>query len=119
MWVEVLLNPNFLSPASPTLLASSALACHQRRLLKSGWTLPGKARTAKGVDIFGWEGLGLSPCLRQGFSNVALLTFWVRLFLGATLCLLGSLEESLASIQCNSQLWQGKISLEIAKFLWA
>ena len=53
MWVEVISGPDLLSSTSLTLLASSALACHRRRLLKSGWTLPGEARMGKEVDIIG------------------------------------------------------------------
>ena len=91
-------SPDLLSPASPTLLASSALASHQRRLLKNGWTLPGEARTTKGVGghlpaegKFGseplpraWSRAGFFTC---GTVNVLgqmiLWVFWfLYLFLG-------------------------------------
>lgn len=65
-------SPDLLSPDSLTLSASSALASHRRRLLKSGWTLPGEARAAKAgwgvwvcvrVCVFGQGRLGSKPCL--------------------------------------------------------
>lgn len=55
VWVEVLPSPYLLSPASLILSASSALVSHQRRLLKSGWILPGEARMAEG-DGYLWAG---------------------------------------------------------------
>lgn len=75
-------SPGLLSPDSLTLSASSALASRQRRLLKSGWTLPGEARAAEELGKGGASGQGrlaLSPCLEhalpQGFSTVAPLAF--------------------------------------------
>lgn len=81
VWVKVLLSPDFLSPASPTLLASSALACRQRRLLRSGWTLPGEARTAKGVDIFWLGRLASEPLPTAGFLKCGTINIVGRIIL--------------------------------------
>lgn len=82
MWVKVLLGPDFVSPASPTLLASSALACRQRKLLKSGWTSPGEARTAKGVEGFWLGRVGSEPLPGTGFLKCGTINNLGQLNLG-------------------------------------
>lgn len=82
-------SPDLLSPDSLTLLASFALASRQRRLLKSGWTLPGEARAAKagmGVGVGGlWAGkLGSEP-LPGAWSTTGFLNCGTISILGQTI----------------------------------
>lgn len=70
--MEGLPRPDLLSLTSPILLASSALASRQRRLLKSGWTLPGEARMAKRVGVFRERRLGSEP-LQRAWSRAGFL----------------------------------------------
>lgn len=55
-WGGDLLAPTFFLPASLILLALSALVCHPRRLLRSGWILPGETSMEQGLVSRGQRG---------------------------------------------------------------